>query len=923
MAKKRSKKGSRGRRRGAPGGAPSGSTGACVPKTTSPAGPAAGPRGATAQGASGDDERGELKAERERRYWLRRAQQGLAKGKPVEALARLDRAWPSTDSGHAAGRLRWICAHLPPELPAEIRRWPADVLARPSVAEALADCVLALPEATVNAFLAATMPLGAEWTAGARRVRRAATLIAAGDDEAGLTGLRRLGLRSPFRAARVFLKGLVALYAGRPEEARRGWGRLGESPGYGRLVATLLRSVGGAAGADVQGASSTHGADADAASPQTGEQTDEQTDEQAATRGAADPPLTPAQQAALETFGLGMLRDRVLLLELKRLLQLGRRNGALRVAAQELLGGAKGPPPQDRVGLAEALLPELVAELVRADIPADSAVERVARALALPRDGLQASVVMALAEEESGECSGCMAKAWEKTVAVAAGEPRDLDAGSRERAEALLLARVAHHRLRSALELQETNQRHTRRGFPGARSSGAVRKLCGSTAAEHLAVAEDNLEQALTLHPTSYPTWQSLLAVAQAYPGPKRSDRVLERMVVQLPKRPEVLVAAAQAARRRGSFDLALRHVRKAIALEPLNRSARDEEVELLLSRGRKKHAQGKPYQAAQSYRDALGVPHCRRSTRITAQTELAALLDLWEKPGQMETLRQEALAEHGQPWVWAASFMVARERLRPAARGRSRANERPAKGQPTFDPTAALSGPPSSAELVAVLRILEAHQRSVKPSGAALRLAQDDLPGPLRSLAQRAVRQGYGGLEQADEIKTALRWVARDEVLDVLRHARRRCPDCDDFCLDFARGALDTKADAEILAEAASGLRGVEQRNDLVVVQAARAQEAAGAPQRVPIEQDYEAWIYETYRNPSYEARYGPGFAAAMREDAQACDAFHAAQEARDLASQIAARLRPSVPTKRAKQSRSRRRQPKGSGGSQQKLPL
>ena len=89
--------------------------------------------------------------------------------------------------------------------------------ARPAFAEAVARVALALTPDEVDSLVEIDAPFSSELAV----VISAARAVGDGRDDEGLEALKTIGLRSPFRQARLFLRGLSAFYRGHDDEARR------------------------------------------------------------------------------------------------------------------------------------------------------------------------------------------------------------------------------------------------------------------------------------------------------------------------------------------------------------------------------------------------------------------------------------------------------------------------------------------------------------------------------------------------------------------------------------------------------------------------------------------------------------------------------------------------------------------------------
>ena len=176
-----------------------------------------------------------------RAYWLSKADAAVGRDRESEALDCLERAIPQTSptADSAVERFHWLLTRLPERALVEAE----PILDRAEVPATLAAHILTLPDAVFDKIaVCAGLPDG--WRAEAKALRLASACLADGDDSGARTHLRAVGLRSPFRDGRMFLRGLSAYYNDQTDDALRAFRRLADADGYGPLARAFEARLG-------------------------------------------------------------------------------------------------------------------------------------------------------------------------------------------------------------------------------------------------------------------------------------------------------------------------------------------------------------------------------------------------------------------------------------------------------------------------------------------------------------------------------------------------------------------------------------------------------------------------------------------------------------------------------------------------------
>jgi len=411
--------------------------------------------------------------------------------------------------------------------------------------------------------------------ADAAVLRAAAAATSAGEHDSARELLRGVGLRSPLRQGRLFVRGLVALHQGDAASAGRALRALVGSEVLGTAARTLLLA---APGGDEGRASDT-----------------------------PDVPSGPAAEAWMQRLGGERAALRLRLTEVAARLRAGQGARALRAAARI--------DPKRSPEASLALRRGLLGYLLRRGTAPAVAAERVARAMPDVRTDSAGRHLQALAADfaDAPEVAEAAWRRWQ----------RDLQRGrvgvaARARATAALLKRRADICLGMADEPEldcdcPDCRRHRERA--GASDEGVLRQR-----------ALTYLEQACALAPEHVDLWLHRLALLTAIDGERAGQQFLEKVTARFPEHPQVAYAAALACLGRKAFDKGMRHARRAIALEPLGSEARDVLVRLHIGKARRRARAAKLDAARELLRRAGEVSGVGRLTRIELAGDADAL---------------------------------------------------------------------------------------------------------------------------------------------------------------------------------------------------------------------------------------------------------------------------------------------------------
>lgn len=453
-----------------------------------------------------------------------------------------------------------------------------------------------------------------------------------------------------------------------------------------------------------------------------------------AEREASLESLLDARQA-LEPLGMARAIDGRLLRQLGQMVNEGRPNTALRAAAR-IQGRVDGR-------LTATLRRELPGVLIAAGLDWRKVVSRLERALPTtdasdPDDHR----LVACCAESAGDLPAAV-EAWESYLeGVTSGEtswaePREVAAAVCEHLGALLSA--------AALR-QETVY-----GVRHARRLGLWSMAC------------DSFEQALEHDPDDLSTWTRLIEASGHLPDRREQARTLERFLRRFPEHPAALQAAASAAGDRGAFDKGRRFVRRAIALEPLNRELRDIEAELVTGKAFKKLKTGHHDVAARLLGELRQlVPRSTAARRLWLASLAAAAFGALGREDEREAcLALTAVEGHG-PWTRAVMMMRADEEVEGTL------GDLPDESLQVLFP----SEGPSVEDLRGVMQILEEYRDD-----------RGGLSWSLASLGSRAAELGCDSLTEREDILRVLGLVGSlERRLQLLERACERYPADHDF---------------------------------------------------------------------------------------------------------------------------------------------
>lgn len=480
--------------------------------------------------------------------------------------------------------------------------------ARPEFAAEVARQALALTPEEVDALVAIEAPFSLELAA----VTAAARSIGDGKDDEGLEALRTIGLKSPFRQARLFLRGLSAFYRGQDDEAVRALRSVSRDQVQWPAAEALLLVL----------------------EPES-----------------ADCDGIMRAAPVLQALGLHRAADGLLVSLVRRHFDQGKINAALRVASKVL--------PAASEGLADSLRRDLPAALLVAGVERHSVFERVDRAFPADPQDHRLHRLRAWLAEASGDLDRAIGN-WLVVASAAADGSFPLP----EEDRALVAAAISQH-------IGELFARCARADDDHSRSSPFV---FGRRSSRHSALwsrAFEAFSEAVETDPLNVEAWQGQIESASYLADKRERVRVLERFIKQFPESAEAVIAAARASGERGAFDKGLRFARRAAELEPLNRSIRDIEAWLLCGKGRKKYRAGDKDTGRRCYDEARAlVTKCTRAQRLRVLAAVAAYL-LVTDGGEVAAVEQRVADDGQSQWLWRGYLCIEGElllarRLRP-----------------------------------------------------------------------------------------------------------------------------------------------------------------------------------------------------------------------------------------------------------------
>ncbi len=568
----------------------------------------------------------------------------IDQGKEAEALGLINRVWPKP--GYGLQRLETLLELWPARAATELAKAPPEERDRPEVARALARRVLSLDDEVLDALEGIEAP----WAEEVGLIRAASRAIGQGRDEEGREILRRVGLRSPFRQVRLFLRGLSAFYRGDDEEAARAWSRIDEDQIEAPLVRTLSLALDAPARPDNEGG-----------------------------KGGG----SRLGSEILQAFGLGHVQPRLRLLEIYRLIASGRVNTALRAASR------LGPDtaPHDFEGVRR----DLASALLSSGLDISQVQIRLARALPPDEQDPDNARLMALVHEAENRWESAH-ELW-MDVLLRMSRRKGVDEGY---PTSWAIAAVIHH-FGQIFQTMAQNDEDAHRSTSPFFSRRRYRS-------EYWETAYDQLNHALQIDFSNIKIWRTMIEVAGRLSDRREKARVLERFIKQFPDRPESLIAAAEEAAGRKAFDKGLRFARRAIELEPMSRPARTLEAALLRGKALKKLRGGDLKTARELLHQAAGVPHLPRSVSFETLAEAAAINLIQGEDEQARRFEREVLGTMGRPWSWSKHLLLALARLsQPPSRGRRRPQKMPHFALPPIDPP---EETPTAEEVAEILSI-------------------------------------------------------------------------------------------------------------------------------------------------------------------------------------------------------------------------
>ncbi len=515
------------------------------------------------------------------------------------ALDLLEELWPTSPQGPPE-RLAWLAGALPERALLELFALEHEHLLN-ALEFVLPELVLQMDQAAWSQLATLEHPLLAE----AQALREASALLAAGEDKAAAERARVVGVRSPLRDVRLFLRALASLYRGALDEARQILKTLAEGK-----VTSLARGA------------------------------------TAALTLISRQPTPPPSFDKPHPWGLvaGLLEAEAFVIKqqpnaaLRTLAHLAtlypKQAELLRgVAFYELLRFRKGDTNSD--------LKQLTQRLNRAfgEAPHDPSGLLLAASGARNEGLAQAAVTL-----------------LENYLEIAQPSWLEALAGQDSLGRALVLTFLAE-----TLSGQ-LNQLHEEQGarafffaydepprslrFASAQIKATYNKLISAAS------------EAVHLQPSLAFVWRLLLDTYADHNEHQERTRTLEAWLKQDPQDAGAWEEAALAAAERGSFHKAQRHLQRAQALEPFSRHLQKTQVQLLLIQARKHLKDKKSDAFAETARTLRALPHAQPAGDLDLSGFELALLIQQKETSAFNNAWDAAIQRLGSPWHLALKIL-------------------------------------------------------------------------------------------------------------------------------------------------------------------------------------------------------------------------------------------------------------------------
>ena len=570
-------------------------------------------RKAKPQGPGGEAKQG--------RKSLRRIRRALEQERFASAPALLDAHF---GEGPGAARIAFLLAAWPARAELE---WPrSEAALDAAIAKNLVPRILTLSGEAIRVI----EHRAPAWAGDLMRLRGASTAVGEGRDDEARDELRQIGLRSPFRIVKLFLRGLSAYYQRQDEEAKRALSAVRTCPPYAQVAAALWEE-------------------------------------------AAPPTLPNSRRSAIRrSLNVAFDADSALLTQAAGAVRRRRPGQLLRIFASARRSMS--------MELREALMRDLPGALLSLGVEPLEALGRVERAMPeYARSPDWTAVAAIIAERDDAPLPAV--ELWTGYRRLVLAGKTTVPAALRRTAAAALHARVGtlcRELLASIRDL----------GYLSQFAAGTELAGVAHSPGDLLNYAREQLEQAVAEDPAHEPYWAELIRINEARKDGGAIARAVEAMVKALPDHPRVIERGARAALSRRAFDKALRHVTRATELEPLNRSLRDLRGEILFAKAVKKAHAGDQDLARRLCHEMCSTKHRTLRSQFEQHALAAALLEQLGDPDDAAEHRATALALEDYPWLWLGLLLMGQGRVERGGRKRLAPTITPS--HPTAGPSAA-----------------------------------------------------------------------------------------------------------------------------------------------------------------------------------------------------------------------------------------
>jgi len=670
---------------------------------------------------------------------LKEVQRLQKEGKTPQALEEIAKTWPehATNPNHTAKRWLWLLRYWPEQAQQEIQ-----AVEETRLASILPRIVLQLDEARFALFSSSRSTLVQEATT----VRVASKYIAEGNDEAAQLELKKISLRSPFRNEKLFLRGLSAWYQQKDQEATKVFTKLQTIDYYANIASSFLAKL----------------------SPT-----------ETSTPSSALQAKSEAHQILFDDNFVSVCQ------EIKRHTEQKKPNSILRTVGTHY---AKMPPE-----LKALFLYELPIHMMLFSMPPESLIKRLKQTFSqLPLDPRFSRMEAAIYEKATNQPAAI--SSWKEYFKDLKKGRAKLPNATSPQAEALLNARVGQLYFQWVDEAEkEADMSFSDFFFMSNFYNPREVELNKKKGLQHF-------EKAVELASDDIKLWYALVNMTEELIGKKERDRVIERMVKQLPGHPTSLLLAAKAASDRGSFDKGMRYAKKAIELEPLNRQTRDLIASMLMGKGFKKYRSGEVDKAIKLYEQAVTVEHTTLQSHLKTATSRIALEEICGHQEKAQSLFQALMDSEKMRWLPIGHFLLARHRLREPGKKRGKKTPRPAKVSVQAD--AYLDQPPRSDELMALIQLFKDFRSRFNDNPYAY-------PSSFYDFIEDACRGNTKLLTEKTSLMDALRLVRKSSMVLLLsEQGKALFPRNLSFIYSYYTSALNLEKPVEFFKNAEEELK-------------------------------------------------------------------------------------------------------------------